>query len=356
MGLNVYIVLWIDQYGMFQYKTFFLAILPIFKAIGSSFGLLLNYYLTPAKYPTQFLIEGIILISIGILISFYDRMYFSSKIWQYKTKNIDEDFKFKGHMVSHASEDAKIEEANKGESIFKYRESRPSIEKWYVPEVVYVVVTNPVYASGLFASTILVTCQTGFSMWSVNYINDFFQNKTTLEKLMTNIGISFTGPVGALICNCLITCKVGGYHSRTTPIFMFIFYLITTVTGNMIPFVTNKALNIILICLFFIGANAMVPYLSGTNLSGGTPSKKPFGVTTATLINTLFGAAPSGFIFGYLKNKLNGDVVMAVNYLMKYLIIGLIFDFLMCYFKVLSYPKKEEVFKETEGKELEEKA
>ena len=60
MSINVYIILWIDQFAIFSLKTGFLSMINLAKAIGTSLGLLLNNYFTPAKFTNSFLIETIL--------------------------------------------------------------------------------------------------------------------------------------------------------------------------------------------------------------------------------------------------------------------------------------------------------
>ena len=43
MVMNVYIILWVDQFGMFSFKTLFLSLINLAKTVGISLGLLLNY-------------------------------------------------------------------------------------------------------------------------------------------------------------------------------------------------------------------------------------------------------------------------------------------------------------------------
>ena len=84
----------------------------------------------------------------------------------------------------------------------------------------------------------------------------------------------------------------------------------------------------------------MVPYLQGVNLSGGTPSKKPFGVIFATFGGIFLGALPAPFIYTKLLKTFPKEEVLRI--FMRFIWLGVFFDFLMMVFKCMSYPKKVE--------------
>ena len=65
MIMNVYIILWVEQFGMFSFKTLFLSLINFAKAVGISSGLLLNYTFTPEGFKKSLLIETILLAAIG---------------------------------------------------------------------------------------------------------------------------------------------------------------------------------------------------------------------------------------------------------------------------------------------------
>ena len=83
MAINVYIILWVDQFGMYVFKTAFLSLINLAKAIGVSFGLLLNYNFTPAGYRKTFLVELVILFAIGCGFLPFHQVYFVSDLLLY---------------------------------------------------------------------------------------------------------------------------------------------------------------------------------------------------------------------------------------------------------------------------------
>jgi len=86
----------------------------------------------------------------------------------------------------------------------------------------------------------------------------------------------------------------------------------------------------------------MGPYLQGTNLSAGTPSKKPFGVTISNVCGILLGAVPAPYIYATLLKTFPKEETLAI--FMRFLLVGVIFSFLMMVFRCKEYPptNKEE--------------
>ena len=126
----------------------------------------------------------------------------------------------------------------------------------------------------------------------------------------------------------------------TTPVIMFVCYLITTIAGNLVPFLsTPRDLSWAAIC-YSIFSSAMGPYLQGTNLSAGTPSRKPYGVTVANIGVILLGQIPAPYVYASLLKRFTKEDALGI--FMKFLIVGAVFNFLMLVFRCQEYPKQPE--------------
>ena len=149
------------------------------------------------------------------------------------------------------------------------------------------------------------------------------------------------GPFCALILISFLSFFVGNYYSKTTPVFMFIFYLLTAICGNIIPYLESYRNLTIASFLYTISSSAMGPYLQGCNLSAGTPSKKPFGITISNISGILFGQIPAPYIYSTLLKNFTKEDSLAI--FMRFLLVGVFFSFLMMIFRCKEYqPKKEE--------------
>ena len=355
MAINVYIILWVDQFGLFTFKTAFLSFINLAKAFGVSCGLLLNYTFTAAGFKKSFLVETILLGAIGFGFVPIHQVYFVSDLLLYKGKFGDEEFTFKAKTQKEGGEEDN-QSCKGAESIYRYRRSGASSQEFSMFYVILIFLKNRVYMSGLFASAILVCVSTGFSNYVMGYINSYFTDPVVDDWRLLKNKILFTvvGPLVATIAITLISFFVGNYHNKSTPVLMFLFYLLTAVCGSLVPNLDSNAYKTAASLLFSVGSSGMVPYLQGVNLSGGTPSKKPFGVIFATAGGLFLGALPAPFVYTKLLKTFPKEEVLRI--FMRFLWLGVFFDFLMMVFKCMSYPKDDKKPKPEPAIELADKA
>ena len=284
----------------------------------------------------------------------FNNVYFTSDLLLYKGKEGGEYYKFRAKTQKEGGDEDR-QSCEGAESIYRYRRSGASTQEYDILFIIYQFLRNRVYMSGLFASAILVCSTGGLSYYVMGYINSYFSEPTLDEwRLVKNkILYNIIGPLAASILICVISFLVGNYHNRSTPVLMFLFYLVTAICGNLIPCLETNSSKTIAALTFTIGSSGMVPYLQGVNLSGGTPSRKPFGVIIAVAGGLFLGAIPAPFIYAKMLKTYPSEEVLKI--FMRYLWLGVFFDFLMMVFKCMAYPKKPEEKKQEPAIELAEK-
>ena len=299
MVMNVYICLWIDQLAVYSYKTIFLALTNLYRAGGISCGILLNYYFGSDNFKKSFLVEGIILGCIGFAIIQIPGVYFSSDLLLYK--GIYRDVKYLRGAKTVKEEDTKSIEDQ--ESVYRYRHSGISTKDDYMLVIMLGLAKNKRYVTGLISNVILTIATAGFGNYSMGYINSYFteENGGEIRKMKNRILFTLTGPIVGFFIIIILSFIVGNYYSKTTPVIMFCFYLLTTIAGNFIPYLTApRDLSIAAIC-YSISSSTMGPFVQGTNLSAGTPSRKPYGVTVNMISAIILGQIPSPYIYSTLN-------------------------------------------------------
>ena len=326
MVMNVYITLWIDQLAIYSYKSIFLALTNLYRAAGVACGILLTYYFGSDNFKKSFLVEGVLLGCIGFAIIQIPNVYFTSDLLLYKGQFRDSKYK-RGAKTIPDEVDTKSMDGQ--ESIYRYRHSGISTKDDYVIVILYGLAKNRRYMCGLISNIILAIATGGFSNYSMGYINSYFaeENGGEIRKLKNRILFTLTGPICAFFIIIGLSLIVGNYYSKTTPAIMFCFYLITTIVGNLVP-------------NYSIFSSTMGPYMQGTNLSAGTPSKKPYGVTVGNIGVTLFGNIPAPYIYATLLKTFTREDALGI--LMKFLCVGACFNFLMLVFRCQEYPKPQE--------------
>ena len=337
MVMNVYIALWIDQLAIYSYKTVFLALTNLYRAGGISCGILLNYYFGSDNFKKSFLVEGIILGCIGFAIIQIPSVYFSSELLLYKGHYRIAQYKKAAKTVQE--EDTQSMEDK--ESIYRYRHSGISTKDDYFILLIYALAKNKRYMSGMVAAVILASATGGFSNYSMGFINSYFteENGGELRKLKNRLLFTLIGPISALFVIVIITLIVGNYYNKSTPVIMFCCYLITTIAGNYIPYLKTPRELSIASLVYTISSSIMGPFVQGTNLSAGTPSRKPFGVTVNVIAAIILGQIPAPYIYATLLKSFTKEDTL--NIFMKFLIVGCIFNFLMLFFRCKEYPPEQ---------------
>ena len=343
MVMNVYISLWIDQLAVFSYKTIFLSLTNFCRACGVTFGILLNYYFGADNFLKSFLIEGIILGVIGFAVIHIPSVYFNGYLLLYKGKFGDQKFNMMKNKKVEEEDSKSLE--NEG-SIYRYRHSGISTQNEYIIWIIYSFSKNRRFVFGMISNVILASATGGFANYSMGFINSYFteENGGELKKLKNRILFTLIGPTAAFFVILLLSCIIGNYYSKTTPVIMFTFYLIVTITGNLIPCLSTARDLSYAALVYTIASSIMGPYVQGTNLSAGTPSKKPFGVTINTIAALLLGTVPAPYIYATLLKNFPKEEVL--NIFMRFLIVGCFFNFLMMFFRFKEYPPEKEKPKE----------
>jgi len=338
MSMNVFISLWIDQLAIFSYKTMFLSVTNLSRACGTCLSIYLNFIFGPEEFKKSFLVQGFFLALIGIGVTQINSNYFCSNLLTYKGRFGEERFKWKAKTQK---DDIDIKSLD-GESIYRFRHSGKSNKDKTVFTILFNYAKNKRYVCGVISNVILNTATIGFSKFNMDYINNYF----TIEKndkfgaLKNKLMLTIIGPFFALVLIFIISKLVGNYYSRTTPVLMFGFYLFITITGNIIPYLTSYGALSYATIFYNIAASAMGVYLQGTNLSAGTPSLKPYGVTIGTISIILFAVTPAPYVYQTISNRVPKEYIL--NIYMKMLIMGAVFNFLMMIFRRGEYKPKEE--------------
>ena len=182
----------------------------------------------------------------------------------YKGKFGDEEFTFKPKTQKEGGEEDN-QSCKGAESIYRYRRSGASSQEFSIFYVKLIFLKNRVYMSGLFSSAILVYVSTGFSNYVMGYINSYFTEPVVDDWRLLKNKILFTvvGPLVATIVITLIIFFVGNYHNKSTPVLMFLVYLLTAVCGSLILNLDSNSYKTAASLLFSVVSSGMVPYLQG---------------------------------------------------------------------------------------------
>ena len=193
---SVYVPVWINQFGLSEYKTIKITSVQLFQTTGKLLGHLINLLLGLENWRTGFVIEAIYLLFLAFccLISsedYFSRTLFSKKITEENNKRISCTI-FEEH--DEKEEDNKEKKSN------------------YFSDLV-ILLSDPLYILCLVSRCILHGINTCLHYWFSDFMRTVIKEKQYKVTIYYSI-ICFSGPLGAIIFNSQLKKCIGGYESR----------------------------------------------------------------------------------------------------------------------------------------------
>ena len=84
---SVYVPVWVNQFGLSDYKTIQITSIQLFQTIGKLSGQLINLKIGLENWKEGFVLEGIILLILGFFCLLYSEDYFSRSLYRIKQEN-----------------------------------------------------------------------------------------------------------------------------------------------------------------------------------------------------------------------------------------------------------------------------
>ena len=385
--INVYMPVWIDQFGIKKYKTLLLTILYMAISVGMILGAWIGTVLFNNNWKKSFICEGLIFIGLSASLFAVPQKYYSTKymiVEQQKisgnpvekivpTKDNSNDSKIKKNIenvkdIKYIGEDKKPQRKNKKmETIEEEKNMEKDNENEKKQKLINdndqntkqkeLLKDNLSLISKLkmvfFNRVFIFSCTAKAIIFFVHEIVYIFFKIYTFEALHYDNEIKFFyyysittiaapslgGLIGGAICNKFF----GGYESKKS-IWIIIFFgtlsvLFISVVRVVIQF--NKL--IIFIFGYFFSSSAFLPTLSGYIINSLNKDLKGFGSSFDNLITNIF-VLTSPILYGLLNDKYKSvDPKFAWNKSLLIYYFETIFIYLACFFKWQTNNKKVKV-------------
>ena len=385
--INVYMPVWIDQFGIKKYKTLLLTILYMAISVGMILGAWIGTVLFNNNWKKSFICEGLIFIGLSASLFAVPQKYYSTKymiVEQQKisgnpvekivpTKDNSNDSKIKKNIenvkdIKYIGEDKKTQRKNKKmETIEEEKNMEKDNENEKKQKLINdndqntkqkeLLKDNLSLISKLkmvfFNRVFIFSCTAKAIIFFVHEIVYIFFKIYTFEALHYDNEIKFFyyysittiaapslgGLIGGAICNKFF----GGYESKKS-IWIIIFFgtlsvLFISVVRVVIQF--NKL--IIFIFGYFFSSSAFLPTLSGYIINSLNKDLKGFGSSFDNLITNIF-VLTSPILYGLLNDKYKSvDPKFAWNKSLLIYYFETIFIYLACFFKWQTNNKKVKV-------------
>ena len=395
--INVYMPVWVDQFGIKKYKTLLLTIVYMVTSYGRIVGAWIGTVMFDNDWKKAFACCGIIFFSLSFCLFVVPQKYYSTKymfVEQKKTitgnvveklvptkdnnnentdttdteirkdiekinniKYISEEKKNKSSSPNKKrkkiDKDKELENENENDIEMEVKETSDKKEK-----LIYDYNSNTneeknMYKNlsyfGKFKIVILNECFifssiSRASIFFIFKIIHVFLKKYTFEALQYTNEIKFfyyysittivAPSLGSLIGGTICNKYLGGYESRKS-IWIILFFSTTSVIFITLSRIAVEFNHLIIYIFgYFLSVSAFLPTISGYIIHSLHKELKGFGSSFDSLITNVLGKLPSPIIYGIINDKYkNEDPKYAWNKSLMLYYIGTIFAYLTCFFK-----------------------
>jgi len=373
--INVYLPVWVDQFGIKKYKTLLLTIIFIVKSYGRIIGAWIGTVIFDDNWKKAFSCCGIIFLILTLGFFIIPQKYYSTKymiVEQHKnnsdndfeklveTKSIESDFKkeyvdsekIKSKSKTKIFEEKEIDlndNDKKEKLIYEHQtnEENETLKTMSNFDKFKKVISNQCFifsslsrACLYFTFQIIHTFLKKYTFEALNYNNEitFFY----YYSLTTILAPSLGSLIGGAICNKFL----GGYESKNS-IWIILFFGTSAVFFiTLIRIAKEFNYSIIYIFGYFFSVSAFLPTISGYIINSLHKELKGFGNSFDSLITNILGKLPSPIIYGIINDIYKKEKPKyAWNKSLMIYYLGIIFIYLSCFFKWKSSNKSKKKVK-----------
>lgn len=345
MPPSTYIPIWIDQYGLRNYKTVQMSLLqalvPVGKVLGYFFQMIFE-----EKWVYGFVIEGIYLAFCGTFCALSPPDYFNAKVVLLRDHERKGEFaeeKYKDESIFHRrGEEKKKEDGGSDSNLFTQ---------------VCTILKNPSFHCAAWSKVFCNGSQSCIHFWTA----DFMRNRLGVDSARVFFSytvMSVAGPCIGFIISPILNKTFGSYETKHAPYVLFGLHLITTCFGLAATLVNHFLFFCVSLCLFFGLLSLCLSMIHGCIMFAVGPELKALAYSMANVGTNIIGAGTFPTIYGAMNDfcyprgiKFGGMLsIMIINGASSVL------SFILGILRVKEFEKMEkEKLIEDKGTELEEK-
>jgi len=235
MPPSTYIPIWIDQYGLRNWKTVQMSFLQALVPVGKVLGFVLVNLFGEERWKYAYDVEGVYLVLCGLFIVLSPIDYFNRKVVLMTDDERPTEYK-----------QTKWKET----SIFNRRVSKPGSKTQKLWNDIYTVITNYEFELCNCAKALQNGSQSCIHFWCGDFmINRLGMDGTTKTLVYTVMNIA--GPAFGFFLSPIINKVFGSYETTHAPIVIMVLHLITISFGLSATLINNVIVFIICMTLFF---------------------------------------------------------------------------------------------------------
>ena len=235
MPPSTYIPIWIDQYGLRNWKTVQMSFLQALVPVGKVLGFVLVNLFGEERWKFAYDVEGVYLVLCGLFIVLSPIDYFNRKVVLMTDEERPTEYK-----------QTKWKET----SIFNRRVSKPGSKTQKLWNDLYTVITNYEFELCNCAKALQNGSQSCIHFWC----GDFMINRLGMEgttKTLVYTAMNIAGPAFGFFLSPIINKVFGSYETTHAPIVIMVLHLITISFGLSATLINNVIVFIVCMTLFF---------------------------------------------------------------------------------------------------------
>ena len=280
---SVYVPVWVNQFGLSDYKTIQITSIQLFQTIGKLSGQLINLKIGLENWKEGFVLEGIILLILGFFCLLYSDDYFSRSLYRIKQENE------KRISCTIYEEEKKIEENNDKNNKGNYFSD------------LYILLSDKLYVLCLISRCILHGLNTCLHFWLSDFLRTVINEPQAKVTLYYSI-ICFAGPLGGLIANAQLKSLIGDYQSRKSSYPIVILQTIASIFSICIGLMNSIFTVSIITVIFLIFNSSVLPLIQGILISCIDKKLSATGFAFASTCTQLLTAGTTPMIYGYIND------------------------------------------------------
>ena len=281
---SVYVPVWINQFGINEYRTIQITSIQLFQTTGKLLGHLLNLILGLENWQKGFIIEGIYLLLLAFCCFISSEDYFSRTLFR---KKIDEENKKRISCTI-------FEEQNEKTKKFKKNSN-------FCSDLI-ILLKDPPYILCLVSRCIIHGINTCLHYWFSDFMRTVIKEKQSKVTIYYSI-ICFAGPFGAIIFNSILKKFIGSYESRNASWPIVILQLIASFFAISIGLMKTSINVSIVTILFLIFNSSVLPLIQGIMISCVDKELSATGFAFASTCTQLLTAGTTPMIYGLINDR-----------------------------------------------------
>ena len=282
---SVYVPVWINQFGLSEYKTIQITSLQLFQTIGKLLGHLINLVLGLENWKNGFVLEGIVLLFLAFFCLISSEDYFSRELFPKKLETPENE-----RISCTIYEEHLINNENKNKKKSNYFLDLGKLLR------------DPLYTFSLISRCIIHGLNTCLHFWFSDFLRTVIKEDKKKVILFYTF-ICFAGPLGGIVTNTLLRPYIGNYESRKSSWPIVILQFIASIFAISIGLMKTTITVCIVTVIFLMFNSSALPLIQGILISCTDKNLSATGFAFASVLTQLATAGTTPMIYGMINDR-----------------------------------------------------